>query len=207
PPAFAGCACFGSASLSWRRLPRRSSKSGGGLYPQTSILSLPTSLRRLRQQLRRLQQPSPNKMLQPLPFRRVVHRAVRKVLVARAGAGGIHAVAAAGGPAMHHGAGDVGVELQAETRVIADRLHREIIAGGEELGAIRQLKALAMPVIDLRGPVRAKLCPCRRRPDRVIADLHHAVRVRRDGGTKLLGQHLGAQANPEERTPLAQGDV
>src|ERR1700691_6753369 len=60
PPAFAGCACFGSASPIARRLPRRSPKGDDGLYPalpslrravpcSTSPVRLPSRTPRPRQ--------------------------------------------------------------------------------------------------------------------------------------------------------------
>src|ERR1700758_707941 len=95
-------------------------------------------------------------MLEPSALSDVVDSAIRKVLVTRTGARRVHAVAAAGGPAMNHGVGHVGMELQAVAGVVANRLHREIVAGGQQLGAIGQLEALAVPVIDLGRPVRAE---------------------------------------------------
>src|SRR6185437_9274046 len=124
--------------------------------------------------------------------------------VARLGARQVRV--AARGPAAHRAEGHVGVELEAERVAPAVRLHREVIALGEQLGAMRQLESLAMPMIDLRGPVRAERQPGGSGTDRIIADLDQALRMRRDGGAQLLGQHLRAEADADERPLLAQGD-
>ena len=92
----------------------------------------------------------------------------------------IHPVVAARGPAMHHRVGHVGMKLEAEGMAGPECLHREIVALGEQFGATRQLKSLAMPVVDALRPVRAERMSGRGRTDRVVADLGAALRMRRD---------------------------
>ena len=96
------------------------------------------------------------------------------------------------------------MKLEAERMAHADRLHRKIAALGEQFGAAWQLKSLAVPVIDLRRPIRAECQPRRGRADRVIADFHAPLLMRRDASAQLPGEHLGAEANAEKRPPLAQ---
>src|SRR5579859_1584123 len=96
------------------------------------------------------------------------------------------------------------MKLQAERIVPLKRLHRKIVALGEQLGPARQLKAFAMPVIDLAGPIRAQREPRRGWTDRVVTDLGPALRMRGDLGAKLSGEHLRAEADAEERPPFPQ---
>ena len=74
----------------------------------------------------------------------------------------------------------------------------------QQLGAGGQLEAFAMPVIDMRRPVGEKRTPRLGRSDRVIADLGQALRVERDFGAEMLGEHLRAEADAEERPLLPQ---
>src|SRR5258708_12611352 len=55
-------------------------------------------------------------------------------------------------------------------------------------------------------PVRADLKPRRRGADRVISDLRTALRMRRNPGAKLHGEHLRPQANPQKRPLLPERD-
>src|SRR5258705_320139 len=86
------------------------------------------------------------------------------------------------------------------------RLHRKVIAFGEQFGAPGQLKALAVPVIDALRPVRAERMARFGRTDRIVADLDTAFGMRRDLCAQLFGEHLRTQANAQERPLLAQGD-
>ena len=114
-------------------------------------------------------------------------------------------VVAARGPAAHHRVGDVHVELQREGRAaVAEGLHRKGVALRQQGGAARQIEALAMPLIDLVGPVLAERAAGRRRTDRVIADLGMAVRMRIDLGAELARQHLRAEADAEIRLLLLE---
>ncbi len=136
-----------------------------------------------------------------------MYRAIGKMLMPRPRARRIHVVVTARGPAMHHRVGHVGMKLEAEGVAALERLHGKIVALREQLGAMRQLKAFAMPVIDVIGPVRADGIAGRCGADRVIADLGDALRMRRDPGAELLGQHLRAEADAEERPLLAQRNL
>ena len=55
-------------------------------------------------------------------------------------------------PPVDHRQRHLGVELHAERAAIAQRLVLEAVAADEAFGARRQLKALAMPVIDVTRP-------------------------------------------------------
>ncbi|GCC43755.1 hypothetical protein chiPu_0027705 [Chiloscyllium punctatum] len=133
-----------------------------------------------------------------------MHGAPGEVLMDRLRARRIQPRATARGPAMHHRVGHIGMELQAEGVAELERLHREIIAGRKQVRAVGQSKALAMPMIDARRPVRAKGAARVRRTDRVVTDLDTALRMRRDARAELPRQHLRTEADAEERTLLAQ---
>src|SRR5262249_3598177 len=96
------------------------------------------------------------------------------------------------------------MKLEAEGVAGAERLHRKIVAFGKELGACGQLKALAMPVIDLLRPVRTKRMARRGWADRVVADLGASLRMRRHACAELNRQHLRTEADAQERALLAQ---
>src|SRR5580765_643945 len=136
-----------------------------------------------------------------------MHRAIQEVLVTFTGARRSHPVVATRGPAMHHRVGHVRVKLEAEGVAGLKCLHWEVVALGEQLGPMRQLKPLAVPMVDALRPVRAERMSSRGRTDRVIADLGAALRMRRDPGAELPGEHLSAQANAEKRTLLAQRNL
>src|SRR5207248_1835925 len=60
---------------------------------------------------------------------------------------------------------------------------------------------------NLNRPVRAERQPCRRGTDRVVTDLRHPFRVRRNGRAELPGEHLRAQANAQKWTLLPKRDL
>ena len=151
--------------------------------------------------------PARDEILEPRTLRGVVHRATFEVKVTRLRARLIHADASARGPAMHHGVGDIGMKLEAERVAVLIGLHRKVIALGKQLGAIRQFKSFAMPVVDPLRPVREQRTPRCRRTDRIVADLHPPFTMRRDLGAQLFGKHLRAQADAEERPLLTQGNL
>src|SRR5258705_13825869 len=121
---------------------------------------------------RRARDPARNEILQPRPFDHIVHRAAFEVKVTRLRARRIHADAPARGPAMHHGVGHVRMKLEAERMTVLIRLHRKVIAFGEKFCAARQLKSLAVPMVDALRPTRAERVPVRSRTDRIVTDLH-----------------------------------
>src|SRR4029077_15635437 len=98
----------------------------------------------------------------------------------------------------------VGVKLQRKASPIPEGLHLEHVAFGQQLGATRQPEALAVPLIDLLGPVAAQREPRRRRPDRIIADLGLTLRMGKHLGTEGAREHLRAEADAEERLILVQ---
>src|SRR6185437_17115593 len=99
------------------------------------------------------------------------------------------------------------MKLEAERMAALEGLHRKIVAFGEQLGAIGQIEAFAMPVVDMAWPARAARQSRCGRAYRVVADLGQALRMRRDPGAKLSGEHLRAQANAQKGALLAQRNL
>src|SRR5262249_13641979 len=129
----------------------------------------------------------------------VVDRAVLEMRGALFGARHGHALLAARGPSAHHGVRNFRVELNAVgAPAVAERLHREGVAFGEQFRSGRQLEALAMPLIDVIGPVGADEKPRASRADRVIAALDLAFRMNVDARAEVTRQHLRAEADAEE---------
>ena len=91
----------------------------------------------------------------------------------------------------------------AKPRAGAERLDREDVAFGEKLAAARQVEALAVPLIHVVRPV-ADRAARRRRPDRIVADLGLAFRMRRDALAEMPRQHLRAEADAEIGLVLPQ---
>src|SRR5579872_3808907 len=143
-------------------------------------------------------QPALQKQIQPRPRAVVVDGAVGEMGLARLGARQLHAVVAARGPLVNHGVGHVGVDLQREGAIVADRLDLESIALGQKLGAGRQVETLAVPLIDAFRPDADGRETRFSRPDRVIADLGMAVRMAKDAAAQIARAHLRAEANTEE---------
>ena len=115
------------------------------------------------------------------------------------GARHFHAGEAACRPPAHHCVGDLRVELDAVgARPVAERLHREGVTLGEQLGALRQVQAFAVPLIDVVGPAGAHAKARRGRADRVITALDLALGMQVDPGAEVARQHLGAEADAEE---------
>ena len=67
------------------------------------------------------------------------------------------------------------MKLEAEGVPVLKRLHRKIVALGQQFGADGQFEPFAMPVIDLLRPVRAERVAGVGRADRIIADLARAL--------------------------------
>ena len=125
-----------------------------------------------------------------------------------AGAGQLHARGAARRPADHHVVGQLGMELDAVgAGADADRLVGIGLAGGQQLGAARQVEALAVPLIDLARPFRHQLAADLGGRKVIIADLDEAVVMAVDAGAEIARQHLRAEADAEERLFLAQRHV
>ena len=150
----------------------------------------------------RASQPS-MKLLQPGAFGDIMHRAI----------GEVRWRARAPGASMRRGRawssnassrrsrqGETGSRRRGRTGTPAPENRRPRPAARRR----RQLESLAVPMIDVLRPVRAERLSRRGRTDRVIADLGAALRMRRDPGAELHGEHLGAEANAEERPLLAQ---
>ena len=107
-----------------------------------------------------------------------------EMLMALLRVGQQHAFVAARRPAAHHRVIDVHMELQRKRRAVhAERLDRERVAFRQKLGALRQIEAFAMPLIDVIRPLLAKLAASGGRTDRIVADLGMAFYT----GTKFPG--------------------
>jgi hypothetical protein len=103
------------------------------------------------------------------------------------------------GPALDHGERHLGVELDAiDAAIVAERLGVECVVVREMDGAGRDLEGLPMPLIEHRGFLKIRRAR-RRRVDRMVADLDQAVGMGADPGAEHARDHLGAQANPEQR--------
>src|SRR5262249_20396858 len=99
---------------------------------------------------------------------------------------------------MHDKACHLGVELQPiGLAIIAESLIGEGLACRQELAALGEREAFAVPMIDLRRPV-AELASGFGGLKREIADLDKAVRMRSDLAAQMPRQHLGAKTNAKE---------
>src|SRR3954469_2253453 len=98
---------------------------------------------------RRPRQPAVEKCLQPGAFDDVMDCAIGEVMVAFAGARQRETFVAARGPAMHHSGGHVGMKLEAERMVEAERFDREVASLRQQFAPGWQIKTLAMPMIDV----------------------------------------------------------
>src|SRR3954454_24126363 len=96
--------------------------------------------------------------------------ATGEVMVAFAGARQRETFVAARGPAMHHRGGHVGMKLEAERMIEAERFDREVASFRQQFAPGRQLKALTMPVIDVIRPVRADGAVGGGRTDWIVPD-------------------------------------
>src|SRR5205823_7204281 len=126
--------------------------------------------------------------------------------MARPRARQFEALVAVRGPAMHHRVGHLGMKLKTERVVELERFDREVGALRQQFRATGKLKSLAVPVIDMIRPVRADLERRGRGTDRIISDLGAALRMRRNPAAELLGEHLRAEANAEQRPLLSERD-
>ncbi len=141
---------------------------------------------------------------QPLPYCGIVNQVAVKMGLARLGSGHSETVRAQHRPAMHGVTGDLWVELETIGRpAVTKALVLEGIAGGDQIGTAGQTEALPVPVIDMFRP-GAEIKPGSSRPDRIIADLDAAFRMRPDLSAKLFGQHLGTETDAEEWLVLAE---
>ncbi len=96
------------------------------------------------------------------------------------------------------------MKLQRIGAAVAERLHLEQVALGQQLGARRQVEALAVPLIDLFRPGIDDGKTRIGRPDRVIADLGMTLRMRENLAAQRPGAHLRAEADAEERLVLLE---
>lgn len=123
------------------------------------------------------------------------------------GVGHDEAVRAVDDPALHHGAGEFGMELQAPGIVsVTDRLVAVDFALGQQLAAMRKVEALAVKVVDHLRPVAHKQSTVLSRVDRVPADLDPTLRLRLDPAAEMAHQHLGAEADSQIGLVLLEWD-
>src|ERR1041385_6220889 len=98
------------------------------------------------------------------------------------------------GPAAHHVVRQLEVELEGEGgAAVLERLMPERLALGEQHGALRQVEAFAMPLIDVIRPLE-KLAARFRRPQRIVADLDEALGMKVDLGAERPRDDLRAEA-------------
>src|SRR5438477_3527244 len=200
PPRFA----FGYA---WRSHPQpkakraRHSPQGDdgpaiqiGLWKCVSRIARPYSFARTNDLFRRYREraalrshtapvigkPMREEILEPNSFSVVIHRALLEMLGAGLHAGHLEARLGAGHPAVHHGVGDIGMELDAERIAVAHRLVRKIIAFRQQRTLGRDVKPFLVPLINPRWPFRANFNSGRGRADRIVTDLEPPFRMRVD---------------------------
>src|SRR5262249_47062801 len=95
----------------------------------------------------------------------IVDSAIREVRGTRLRIRQKGAIVAARRPATDGGVGHVGMELKRITRAVAERLYWKAVALRKQIGAIRQIESLAVPLVDLLRPGIAERQPERGRPD------------------------------------------
>src|ERR1700722_17783972 len=128
-----------------------------------------------------------------------------EVLGPAQGSGPRQTLSATMGPAAHHVIGDFRVELQADCmQAVTIGLVWEISpTNSEEFGALRQIEAVRMPLIDrARERGRAQLIANERGLDRVIANLATLVVVAEYSRAECSRQHLCAKAEAKQRFVL-----
>src|SRR5689334_3351661 len=119
------------------------------------------------------------------------------MLMALLGPGHFHARGAARGPAAHHRVRDLGMKLDRVSRACAKGLDRKHVAFGKQLGATRQVKTFAVPLILIRWPI-ADRAAGRSRPHRIVPDLGLAFGMRRHALAEMPREHLRAETDAEE---------
>ena len=123
------------------------------------------------------------------------------------GSGPRQTLSAAMRPAAHHVIGDFWVELQPDrTQAVTIGLVGEIRpTESEEFGALREIEAVRMPLID-RAPERNRAQPVanERRLDRVIANLATLVVLTENPRAERSGQHLRPKAEAKQRFALGE---
>src|SRR5260221_1211109 len=142
---------------------------------------------------------------EPSPAGGVVDRAIREMRNPRLGIGQQRAFVATRGPAAHHGVGHVRMKLQREGgATVTKGLHRERVAFRKQVGAERQVEALAMPLIDLLGPRIAHRAADLGRTDWIVADLGMTIGMSVDTAAEMMRQHLRAETDAEKRLRLLE---
>ena len=96
------------------------------------------------------------------------------------------------------------MKLDAESVAIHKRLVWKVAAFGEQIRTEGKLESFAVPVIDVVRPMRTQRKAGLGRADRIIADLRAAFRMRRHARAEMHGEHLGAEADAEERPLLPE---
>ena len=120
-----------------------------------------------------------------------------------------HALASEEGPAAQRRESHFRMELEAIGLVaIAEGLHLEIPALGEQGCPARQIETFPVPLIDVVGEQAvADAMPPFGRLDPVIAHFDVPVRMRADALTEMARQHLRAETNAEERRVFLKWDL
>jgi len=96
------------------------------------------------------------------------------------------------------------MKLQRIARTVADRLHLESVAFGQQLGAARQVKTFAVPLVDAFRPLLDDGKAGGGGPDRVIANLGAALGMAKHLAAELAREHLRAETDAEIGLVLAQ---
>src|SRR6266851_3680681 len=143
-------------------------------------------------------QPAVEKAIDPAVERRVVEGMHGEMHAALLGAGKFQTLGGFHCPNLFHLPSDLGMELEAEgVLAVSKGLDRIGLVGRQELAALGDPHALAMPLIDLHRRLEP-FATGRSRFDVDVAHLDLAVGMRTDPAAGGPGQQLRAQAKAEE---------
>src|SRR5262245_30371692 len=126
------------------------------------------------------------------------------VLVALLGTGQFHAVRTSHQPTIPHRVSPFRMKLKCVASTEPEGLYGKGVAFRQQFTCGRQIKAFAMPLIDVVGPIRANLAASFGRSDRIVADLGVALRMGKYRSTEMAREHLRAETNAEIRLFVPQ---
>src|SRR5205085_6190923 len=142
-------------------------------------------------------EPTIEEAIDPTVERRIVERMHGKMNAALLGAGKFQTLGSRHGPDLLHLERDLGMKLEAEgIRAATEPLHRVALAGRQQLAAIGNGHAFAMPLVDLHRRLEPHAAGLGRL-DIDIADFDAAFGMRRDLATRRARQELRTEAEAE----------
>src|SRR6266851_1242085 len=169
-------------------------RGGGGQFGRFGL----GRLRRYGSDPRVGRQPAVEKAVDPAVERRIVEWVHGEMHAALLGTRHLQPLGSLERPDLLHLQSDLGMELETErVLAMAEGLNRIALVGRQQLAAIGDRHALAMPLIDLHRRLEP-LATGRGGLDIDIADLDQSLGMRTDSAASGAGQQLGAQAQTEE---------